>query len=164
MSERGHGARALAAVLARITRPLFARRGFADGAILNHWEAIVGKPLAAATSPEKIVYARGERRDGVLHLRIANGALATEMQHLEPQLLERVNTYFGYRAVGRLRLVHGPLPVKRTPDNPSPRALDDKEEADLDRRLAGVTDPDLRAALESLGRAAIGRRRSSDPA
>ena len=157
-SKRGGGPRALAAVVDGVTKPAFGRRGFAAGAVVTDWARIVGPYLAANTAPEKIIEA-GERGDeGTLHLRVGNAALATELLHLEPQLVERVNGYFGYRAISRVRLSQGAIPRRDEPRRSVTRKLDDSEETALTGRLAGVDDADLKEALESLGRSVIGRR------
>ncbi len=157
MAKRGRGPRVLAGVLNKVTRPIFGKRGFASGAVITEWPTIVGRHLAAHTAPERIAYQSGGRDRGVLHLRVDSGALATELQHLEPQLLDRINGYFGYRPVERLRIVHGPLPPAPAPPKPAPRALDRCEEKDLADRLAGIEDEDLRAALDALGRVVVAR-------
>jgi hypothetical protein len=162
MTGRGRGPRALAATVADITRPLFSRRGFADGAIVNEWPAIVGAHFAAHSAPEKIVAASGGGAEGTLHVRIDSGSLAIELQHLEPLLIERINGYFGYRAVARLKLLQGPLPKRRKASPPAVRPLEPGEEEELVRHLCTVDDPELRQALESLGRAVIGRRAGKD--
>ena len=162
MTGRGRGPRALAATVANITRPLFSRRGFADGAIVNEWPAIVGAHFAAHSAPEKIVAASGGRAEGTLHVRIDSGSLAIELQHLEPLLIERINGYFGYRAVARLKLLQGPLPKRRKASPQAIRALEPDEEEELVRQLCTVDDPELRHALEALGRAVIGRRAGKD--
>ncbi|MDP6785530.1 MAG: DciA family protein [Rhodospirillales bacterium] len=152
MAKRGGGPRALAGALNKVTRPIFGKRGFAGGAVITEWPAIVGRHLAAHTVPERIAYQGGGRDRGILHLRVDSGALAAELQHLEPQLLDRINGYFGYRSVERLRIVHGPLPPAKAPPRPAPRALDRSEKKDLADRLAAIEDEDLRAALDALGR------------
>ena len=156
MTRRGHGPRALAAMVAKITNPVFKKRGLAGGAIVNDWPVIAGPYLAARSAPEKIVYPAGESSDGTLHLKTDSGGLATELQHLEPVLLERVNTYFGYRAVARLKLFQGPLKV-RGREPPPLRSLHLAEEKDLLAHLLAVDDPNLRQALERLGRAVRAR-------
>ena len=158
MRNKRRGTRALAAAAAPITKPVFARRGFADGAVINDWPAIVGPHLAAHSTPEKIAHGRGERSEGTLHLKVDSGSLATELQHLEPQLIERVNAHFGYCAVARLKLIHGPAPAPQPRPAKKARRLGEGEEKDLKGRLAGIADADLRAALEALGRAVKGRR------
>jgi hypothetical protein len=164
MVKKGRGPRALAGLLNKVTRPIFGKRGFAGGAVITEWPTIVGRHLAAHTAPERIAYQGGGRDHGVLHLRVDSGALATELQHLEPQLLDRINGYFGYRSVERLRIVHGPLPPAPAPPKPAPRALDRCEEKDLADRLADIKDEDLRAALDALGRVVVAREeeRSKD--
>ena len=156
--RRGGGPRALAGSLAAVTKTVFARRGFADGAILKDWALIAGEPVAAHSQPEKIAYAKGAGDGGTLHLRIENGSIATELQHLEPLLIERVNGYFGFKAVDRLRITQGPLPESAARPNWTPRPLEAAEEAGLAENLMDVEDEDLRRALKALGRAVIGRR------
>ncbi len=156
--KRGGGPRALGVSLAKITKALFGKRGFADGAILKDWALIAGEHLAAHSQPEKIAYPRGAGDGGTLHLRIDSGSMATELQHLEPLLIERVNGYFGFKAVDRLKITQGPLPESAERPDWTPRPLDTAEEAGLAENLMDVEDEDLRRALKALGRAVIGRR------
>ncbi len=37
------------------------------------------------------------------------GAFALELQHLAPQVIDRVNRYIGWRCVGRIALSQGPV-------------------------------------------------------
>lgn len=161
--RRGGRARTVGETAARLTRPLFQRRGLADGALARDWHLIVGEMLAKASWPEKIAFPKGQRTGGTLHLKLAHGSLALELQHLEPLVLERVNGYFGYAAVSRIRMVQGPLPApleERPSRYHEPPELSTEDEDTLRRRTAEVADPELRQALERLGRA-VGRRRLS---
>jgi hypothetical protein len=151
------GTRAIAAVVPKVTAALFRKRGFAEAGILNDWAAIVGPRLAAGCSPEKLSFPLGKRADGTLRLRVA-GALATELQHFEPQLLERINGYFGYRAVARVKMVQGPLPPPKRQPDPLIRPLDREEAAALREVVSSIASETLRRALEGLGRAVMGRR------
>ena len=151
--RRGGGPRALAATLARVAGTALRRRGFAEAGLTTEWASIVGAELAAVCLPRKLSFpSRGRRAEGTLTLRVAMGH-ATTLQHMEPLVIERINGHFGYRAVARLRLQQGPLPrptpaTRRPPPPPDPAA-----DAELKRRTAGIQNPDLRAALERLGRA-----------
>lgn len=162
MRRSGRGPRALAAMVSKITRKVLKQRGFAEAGIITDWPAIVGAEIALESAPEKLVYPPGERLGGVLHIRVA-GALATELQHLEPLVIERINGYFGYRAVARLRLLQGPLPVEKTAPPAARRRLEPGEEAALREGLAEVPDDDLKAALERLGRAVMAKANRRDP-
>ena len=150
-SERRPGFRAAGASCARIVGPIVARHG---GGILarlkSAWAAIVGPDLAAATWPESLA------RGGTLKLRVAPGK-ALEVQHRAPLVIERVNLFFGREAVTRLALVQGPLPLPaRAAPRAADRPLEAHEAAALDRQLADINSPELRAALAGLGRRVIG--------
>ena len=92
-------ANALDRVLAKSLR----RNGFAQREILTRWSAIVGDELAALSCPEKLSFTPHNQGAGVLTVRVA-GAVALEFQHRQPTILERINAYFGFRAVRRIRL------------------------------------------------------------
>ena len=144
------GFRALAEAVATIAAPMLGRRGFADSRVVAEWPAIVGETLAARSLPERLARAPGGR-GGALHVRVSSGAQALELQHLEPVVIERINTYFGYRAVERLKLVHSPLPTREaaSPPPPSPSPAD---EARAEALVAGIEDPELRRTLAGLGK------------
>jgi hypothetical protein len=157
-SERAGRPRPIAAMLPKVTAKAIGRRGFTQGVLLNDWHAIVGADLAAVSQPEKLIFPRGERIGGVLHIRVSGG-VAVELQHLEPLVIERINGHFGYGAVARLRLIHAPIPRSRAakPDQ-APRSsapLDPGREAMLKDMLDGIEDEALRAALERLGMAVL---------
>ncbi|HEX3500284.1 MAG TPA: DciA family protein [Stellaceae bacterium] len=146
---------AIGANLTRIATPVLGKQGLGEAQLLQQWPAIVGDDLARYCWPVKLSFPRGQRRNGTLRLRVAS-ALALEIQHREPVLLERINGYFGYRAVIRLALIQGGVPAETPP--PSPRPLAPAERQALGNRLDGIADPALRAALERLGSAIIGRQ------
>ena len=155
--ERRGRLRALAAEVPRIAGTVLGKHGFGEAQLVAQWAAIIGEDIARAASPEKLSFARGERRDGTLHLRVAP-ARALEIQHREPVLLERINAFFGYRAVARLALRQAP-PVSRARQLPPPtRQLETGERSWLESRVADIEDPELRGALQRLGEAVIGRK------
>ncbi len=151
-APRRAGLRALAVSLPRVTKRLFGKRGFAEGGLAADWPSIVGAELATRCRPGKLAFARAaERREGTLTLRV-EAPFATEVQHMAPQIMERINGYFGYRAVARLRLkqvAYSPSPNSEvTGPTPVPEIT-----PELAARLESVEDPELRAALGRLGRA-----------
>ncbi len=160
--RRSYKMTALGATVNKLTRQTYGQRGLADGAVIHNWPTIIGDMLAGACQPEKIAYNKGERGRGTLYLRVANSGLATEIQHLEPLVLERVNSYFGYQAVARLKLIHGPLPEPAPKAEPVLRPLSNQQTDALAKELCNVSDPDLKAALESLGQSVLGRRSKID--
>ena len=130
---------------------VYRKHGFAAARLVTDWEAVVGERLAAVCLPERLA------RDGALTVRVAP-AFALELQHLEPKLLERIATFFGRRAVTRLKLRQGDVRRPEPPRRRTPRPLTDAEEARLGAMLDAVDDEGLRDALERLGRAVLGGR------
>lgn len=151
MTIRRYQSRSISATVEKLTRPIFGKRGFGQGTMITDWPNITGSVLAQHTFPEKITYPRNERGNGTLHLRIDSPALALELQHLETQLLDRINTHFGYRAVAYIKIIQGALPEKKAEPVAEKRSLTTAEEKALDNRLDSVSDPDLKAALRNLG-------------
>jgi hypothetical protein len=148
--ERGFGFRAAGASAAKIVGPIVARHG---GGVLarlkSEWASIVGPEAAGSSWPEAL------GRDGTLRLRVLP-AKGLEIQHRAPLVIERVNLFFGRAAVTRLTLMQGPLPLPATMSRVAPRPLAAGEAAALDTQLSSIDDPELRQALDRLGRAVIG--------
>lgn len=153
--------RALNLRLAELTDPIarkaFGKRGFATSEILTGWRDIAGDELARLSLPEKLSFPRGKGDGGTLLVRV-DGAAALELQHLEPVLIGRINRLCGFRAVARLRLVQGPLPQADAPPPAAPAPLSREAAAELEALLAATGDPELRAALEKLGRGVLARQ------
>jgi len=157
VEKRRGGLRAIGAEIPRVAGAALGKRGFGEAQLVTQWEAVIGPELAQKLSPERILFTRGERRNGTLRLRVAS-AFATEAMHLEPVLIERINAFFGYAAIARLVLVQGPA-LNAPPAAPALRKLSAEETRALEARVAGVADPELRAALTRLGAAVAGSRR-----
>ena len=143
-----HGLVAVALPVSTVTKPLFGRRGFVHGALVMEWPAIVGSLLASHTMPLGIKFPRGERVGGTLQIKVSSSAFATQLSHLSPLVIDKVNGYFGWRAVERISLRHGPLPAL---DNRSKMALKPPPRVGaLPAVLDRVEDDELRAALANL--------------
>lgn len=154
----GHAGREVGRLLGTILDPAARRRGFAQASLLADWPTIVGPALARRCQPVRVDYAPGRRRGGTLLVQ-TSGAAALEVQHGAPQILERVNGYFGFPAVRQLRLLQMPARVPPPPPpRVEPRALRPEEEAALASAVGDVGDEQLRTALLALGRAMRGRR------
>jgi hypothetical protein len=157
------GAKALARVIRRVAEPALRKRGYLEAGLAADWPAIVGPFLAERCVPMKISWPRGQNSGGTLELNVES-ALAPELQHLEPQIVERINAYFGFAALERLKFIHGPRPAARTPRLPATRPLSEAEEAALAAKLAAVESQGLKGALQALGRRVMGASNPLPPA
>jgi hypothetical protein len=156
-ARQHYGPRAVSSFLPALTRKAFEKFGFASVALVTDWERIVGPEMAACSAPERLSWPRqpsgragqvpGERPAARLLLRVA-GARAIDLQHQSRQLIERVNAYFGYRAVEEVRFVQGP--VARNRDVAHEGREPPPPVADPSPCVASVADEGLRSALARL--------------
>lgn len=146
-------AQPLSAVASACLSDTFKRQGFASAEIVSRWAEIAGADIAAHAEPVKIQWPRGDADSGqaaTLVLRV-EGPAAIEIQHLSGVILERVNRFFGWPAVGRLALRQAPL--SRRSDKAAPRSPDPSAMTAVTSRLPETMDGDLRQALARLGAA-----------
>ena len=83
-------------------------------------------------------------------------AHAPLIQHVIPEIIERVNRFFGYRAVARVKLRQGEV---RPPNDAAARRAPPSLKSipiELGDSLRAIGDPELRTVLESLARSLSG--------
>ena len=160
---RSGGTPHVSKVLWQVTGRAMKRRGFQDSRLIENWPAIVGEQLASMSQPVRL--SRKDMRrpspsggptgagdqatnDGaVLTIRV-EGAMALELQHLAPQIIDRLNGYYGHAAIGRLNIIQGPVGTTE-----SPLAVQSPDEEEVERLAATyeeITHPRLKRALARL--------------
>jgi hypothetical protein len=150
----------------KLTRTAFEKFGFSTAQLLTDWAQIVGPQLAATTSPDRIKWpklpgaggpdgeARGARAGATLHVRV-DPARALDVQYKAGLIIERINGYFGYRAVADIRIVQtqiAPLPPPLVAAKPRAPIVPEPV-------LTTIADEGLRAALERMQMGLATRRR-----
>lgn len=131
----------------------FKQQGFASTELVTRWHDIVGPEIAAHAEPIKIQWRRapdGEPTEPATLVLRVEGPAAIEIQHLSNVILERINRFFGWQAVGRLALRQAPLTARKV--RPRQKA-DSGAAARVAATLTEVADDDLRMALARLGAA-----------
>jgi hypothetical protein len=156
------GAKTVGAFAARVTAKAFEDHGLSHAVLLGDWPAIAGVELAQFTRPERLIWPRrGEAKRSSSEARQASpgatlvlrveGPRAIEIQHIAPQLIERLNTYLGYGAIARIRIEQAPLGTPSN-ENPKPGGFEEAGTAYPTDDLDEIDDEGLRAALARLGR------------
>jgi len=163
-------AKTVGSFVPRLTKPAFERYGFSAAALITDWATIVGADVARYTAPERLKWpkrvdwsgddvseAERGRAGATLVLAVAGGR-ALDVEYKSAQLIERINSYFGYRAVTAIRITQvaalreavaatPSLGISQAPAAPKPR-----------EELAQITAPSLRAALERMAQGLVARR------
>ncbi len=145
-----------------IARPAFERHGHAWAGLLRNWRQIAPQ-LATFCVPEKLTVPRGARGrapGGTLHLRVMP-ARALELQHMQTELIARINAFFGYAAVQRITFVQAPLDTPSA--KPPPPRPDPALQKRLQERAGQVSDPALRESLTRLAEAVSARESAAKP-
>jgi hypothetical protein len=148
---RGGAAKPIAELMPQIGRTAFRRFGFVQSSVVTRWPEIVGEAHARVCAPEAIRFPPGEKSEGILEL-VVTPAHAPLIQHVIPEIIERVNRFFGYRAIARVKLRQGA--VKPPQGNGGAKAPPSLKPIpmELGAGLRDIGDPELRAVLESLAR------------
>ncbi len=132
----------------------YAKQGFAARELVTRWAEIAGPEIALHAEPLKMQWPRpveGQPQEPATLVLKVEGPMALEIQHSSDVILERVNRFFGWHAVGKLALRQGPLsrrPRRRRPPPPDPTTV-----AKVAESLSAIEDDALRDALARLGAA-----------
>ena len=155
MSKPGPiSAKPLSGLLGDVFSDAYAKQGFAARELVTRWAEIAGPHIAAHSEPLKMQWPRpveGQPQEPATLILRVEGPMALEIQHSSDVILQRVNRFFGWSAVGRLALRQAPLSRRKAP--PRPQAPDPKAVAKVAETLSAVEDEELRTALARLGAA-----------
>jgi hypothetical protein len=162
---RGLASKSVGAFVPSLTRKAFEKFGFSTASLIMDWPRIAGPDLAQWTKPERVKWPQGfetaelaqesgTRPGATLVLRV-EPARALDVEYRSRQIIERINAYFGYRAIAELRIIQAPLPAhaiaaSRRPAEPAPLpqqtiVSDDPLTRALARMEAGVKGSTRRA-------------------
>lgn len=148
------------------------RSGFAEADVLLRWEEIAGDTLAKSCQPVKVHYGANRNLGATLIVQADSGR-APEVSHLAPRIVERVNRFYGYRAISRLKVTQSTgYGVKRP--NPGfaesqtafagPASSDQPEiRPDASDLASSIQNEELRAALELMGSHVLNRSKPNNP-
>ncbi len=142
-------AKAVGSFVPGLTKKAFEKFGFSTAALITDWEKIAGAKFAAFTAPQRLKWpqlpgsradAAGEpgNRPGATLVIKVDPARALEAEYAGAQIIDRINAYFGYRAVAEIRLLQAPIVQPQTVSRPArvPAAIETVPENGLNAALA----------------------------
>ncbi|MER8487927.1 DUF721 domain-containing protein [Mesorhizobium australicum] len=147
-----------------ILDPVLRKRAGISIGLVQSWEEIAGPRLAIHSRPEKIQWPRRLHEDDPFEPAVlviaCEGMAALHLQHETGEIINRVNAFLGFRAIGRIRIVQKPISSGRARPKPALRALSAAEKAKLSDTVGLIEDDGLRASLERLGATILGARKA----
>lgn len=155
----------LSDLVSDVLSDVIARRSGMTLDLLAAWDDIVGEQYANVTLPEKILWPKSYSDDDAFQagtLVVAcDGSRVLFFQHESTQIIERLNLFFGFQAIAKLKLIQRPINRQRQKVSVAQKL--NREEAErLNSVLNKINDPELRKRLEKFGKGVISK--NSKPA
>ena len=117
-SKRAFVPKTIGDSLKKINRDFSNKYGKIEYLIIAKWPKIVGQFFANHSEPNKISrIPDGENDTGdviysnYLHINVSPVA-AVEFQHFKDKIIDKINSYFGYKAISNIRLKQNFIPKK----------------------------------------------------
>ena len=147
----------LGSVFIPLIKDVMTAEDFVEADILLNWKDIVGQEIAAYAYPIKVKY---DHRENIrtLYMEVPVGGFALELQHKEEYLLEKINVYFGYKAVHKINISQN---IKLRPQIKPVKVekeeikLSDDEKKYMEDVVADIKDEKLKEILTKLGESVI---------
>ena len=162
--HRPRSASQIADIANSLVDPILAKRSGISTSLLNAWEEIAGESYAAFSRPESINWPRrnegmedGSFRPGALTI-ACEGARVLFLTHAKDELIHRVNGFFGFIAIDRIRIVQKPIQPRTARHPPRPQLTLTEKKA-LERKLDGIESEELRRAILRLGTGVLTEKR-----
>ncbi len=164
--RRSYNAQPVSDISTAILDPVLRKRAGISVGLVQSWEEIVGPKVAASSRPEKIQWPRRASEDEPFQpatlIVACEGLAAMRIQHETTEIIGRINSYMGFPAIGRVRIIQKPLHQPTLKPKRELRPLTSSENEEMARRLDKIEDEGLRQSLDALGRSIIGRRNNTD--
>ena len=139
-----------------ITNKAFKKKGFLQGEIISKWSQIVGESLAKKTQPKRIRFASQSSSALTTKLIIqVDIGCAPIIQHQQKEILDKLNTYFGYLAIGKLQIIQAPIMLENQTIKVTKVTLTKKDKESLDNSIKNIQSSELSEALKNLGKQLI---------
>ncbi|MCP4354065.1 MAG: DUF721 domain-containing protein [Proteobacteria bacterium] len=125
----------------KIIKPYALKNGFSEVRIFSCWKNIMGSESHSQVKPVKL-------KNKTLQVMVQNGTVATDIAFRSPIIIEKINQFFGYKAVEKITTVQRSFEydiqeeAKKIPD----KACFVRAEA----RCSNVQDDKLKEALVKL--------------
>ena len=150
--KRSFNAVALSELVPELLDPLLQKRAGLTTALIGAWPEIAGTRIGQFSAPAKISWSRANKSEdpyapATLYIN-ADPAVALALQHETSSIIARVNVFFGYPAIDRVKISQKQIRVETKTKRPIPSAYHREAAA---AKVANVENDGLREALARLG-------------
>lgn len=147
----------LGSIFAPLIKGVASAEDLIEADVMFRWREVAGSELASFSSPLKVKF---NPRDNIrtLYLEVPFGGYALEMQHREEYIIEKINAYFGYKAIHKLNISQNIRMQPKNiiaPEQKTEEILEKREEEYLCAAVKEIKDEKLKEILIKLGKSVI---------
>jgi len=124
--------------------------------ILNkNWLEIIGERYYKYCKPEKIYFKKNQKGNGVLYVVVYSPVLSMYIDSNKNFILDKINTFFGYKAVADLKIKQVPKLVEDYCKKKKTKTVNKTEEQEFLSNVNQSMNEGLKEELEELGRSML---------
>ncbi|WP_455482276.1 DUF721 domain-containing protein [Bartonella sp. B35(2025)] len=144
----------LSEMASKILDPVLRKRAGFSAELIEHWPQIIGHDIGEHTMPLKIIWKCHADWHEVFQpatlVMACEGFAVLKVMHETSELLHRINVFFGYIAIDRIKIEQKCVSVL-TNYLPTKSVLNEKDKKIVEKMLEGIEDESLRYSLYELG-------------
>ena len=125
--------------------------GYNYSNIVDNWTNMVSKKISDSCYPVTVKMGK-EMRDGTLVLNVIHGK-EMEVEYKKNEIVDKINSFFGYKAITDLRLQQNFIPEKKTKGNvgASNQTISEEEKISIKNEIDIIKNKDLEKSIVNLG-------------
>lgn len=160
ISEERHNCdlESLGNVFMPIVKGVLSAEDFVEADVILRWVEIVGETISSFCNPLKTRFNPKDNKR-TLYVEVPAGGFALELRHKENYILEKINSYFGYKAIHQLNIAQNVNMKLRNKMLKNKESVEEKLSEDEQKYLSDLTndikDEKLREILIKLGKSVI---------
>ncbi|MBP9876712.1 MAG: DUF721 domain-containing protein [Alphaproteobacteria bacterium] len=155
--------KALSTIMPKLAKNAMGKIGVDFGNLIIAWPNVMGTDFASKCSIEKIDFKKDERGNATVTLAVQT-YFATECQYQIPYLIDKINSYMGYQAVGSIKLKQIMTNPKSLKNNPlkqnviKTNPLSEADKSTINSSINTFENQELKEILQSYGEAIYKKR------
>ena len=158
-SKRTFVPKKIGETIAKVNKKYSSKLGKIEFLILSKWSQIVGSFFADHSEPDKISQTTEEFNEfdepiykNFLHVRVSPAA-AVEFQHYKDKIMEKINSFFGYKAISDLRFQQNFIPKKKRNININlyDQEISKEEKESIKNEIGNIHNKELEKSIVNLG-------------
>lgn len=152
LMKKSYGLQQIDQKLSNLLQPLFSsskKEFIIINNLVKNWEEVVGEKYAKLCYAKSVSFDKTQK-SAQLTIAVYNSAVGSLLKSNSEIILERIATFYGYRAVSKIIIKQEPKILES--DAPREIKLPQEDENFLDEKISEIENKELAETLKKLGR------------